>query len=104
MPSIHITSLEKTEKDQSEKKLKYRYIQYSNGEMLSRTANLTKEEKEKNSIPLLCTIYQKLHLNKPGIRSSLQVLFSFLRATGFWLRGFLVDHNCYVVSKCGYNL
>lgn len=97
MPSIHITSLEKRENDQNKKKLKKKY---SNGEMLRHTANLTKAEKQKNSVPLLCTIYQKLYLNKPGIRSNLQVLFSFLRATGYWLRGFLMDHNCYVVSKC----
>lgn len=100
MPSIHITSLEKTENDQNKKKLKKKIFKWGNAEAYSKCDKSRKTEKQKNSVPLLCTIYQKLYLNKPGIRSNLQVLFSFLRATGYWLRGFLMDHNCYVVSKC----
>lgn len=98
-PSVLKTSLQKMEKYQNNKKKK-KYFQYSKRGMLNHTENLAKAEKQENPITPFCTINQKTQFNKPGISSSLQFLFSFHRATGFWLRRFLVDHNCYDVCKC----
>lgn len=86
------------------KKDKNKYFQYSKMGILNHTANLAKAEKQENPITPFCTINQKTQFNKPGISSNLQFLFSFHRATGFWLRRFLVDHNCYAACKCWYNL